>query len=348
MKQRKKHLVIGLLTGIIIFFVIPMTISVIIYEKQFGSRNETAQHLKYEASDFDNLEQTPAYFKSNHGQLLAGYVYTNPEVVHPNGVIIVAHGLGAGHNTYLPEIYYLTQQGYTVFAYDGTGNDESEGESIVGLPQAVIDLDYAINYVKDDEQFDGLPIMLYGHSLGGYAVIAVLNQHTDITAVVERSGFYESIDIIDQQGSQIYGSFFHLLKPYFRLYERIKFGEYASLNGLEVLENTNTNVMFMHSKDDEVISYNQYFSKYEDLFGSKVNFKFISYQNRGHDVVVNEALTQTLREQIENDYGSYDSMPEEARQMYSDVLYDLEYRLDLSVMEQIIDFYNQWVVKEYE
>ena len=76
-----------------------MTISVIIYEKQFGSRNETPQHLKYEVSDFENLEQTPAYFKSNHDQLLAGYVYTNPEVVHPNGVIIVAHGLGAGHNT---------------------------------------------------------------------------------------------------------------------------------------------------------------------------------------------------------------------------------------------------------
>lgn len=325
-----------------------MTISVIIYEKQFGSRNETPQHLKYEVSDFENLEQTPAYFKSNHNQLLAGYVYTNPEVVHPNGVIIVAHGLGAGHNTYLPEIYYMTQNGYTVFAYDGTGNDESEGKSIVGLPQAVIDLDYAINYVKDDEQFDGLPIMLYGHSMGGYAVIAVLNHHSDITAVVERSGFYESTDIIDELGGRLFGSVFHLLKPYFRLYEHLKFGEYASLNGLEVLANTNVNVMFMHSKDDEVISYDQSFSKYEALFGTRGNFKFISYQNRGHDVVVDERLNQTLRTQIEEEYGSYHAMPKETRQMYDDVLYDVEKRLDLSVMQQIIDFYNQWIVKEYE
>lgn len=327
---------------------IPLTVSIIIYENLFGSRNETPQHLKYEISDFEHFEQTPAAFKSNHGQLLAGYVYTNSEVIHPNGVIVMAHGLGGGHNTYLPEIYYLTQQGYTVFAYDGTGNDESEGKSIVGLPQAVIDLDYAINYVKNDEQFDGLPIMLYGHSLGGYAVVAVLNQHRDITAVVERSGFYESIDIIDQQGSQRCGSFFHLLKPYFKLYERFKFGDYASLNGLEVLENTNTNVMFMHSKDDEVISYDHYFSKYEDLYSSRVNFKFISYQNRGHDVVVNEALNQLLQAQIKADYDAYDSIPEETRQLYEDVLYDLEHRLDPLVMQEIIDFYNQWVVKEYE
>ena len=121
-----------------------------------------------------------------------------------------------------------------------------------------------------------------------------------------------------------------------------------SLNGLEVLANTNVNVMFMHSKDDEVISYDQSFSKYEALFGTRGNFKFISYQNRGHDVVVDERLNQTLRTQIEEEYGSYHAMPKETRQMYDDVLYDVEKRLDLSVMQQIIDFYNQWIVKEYE
>ena len=41
-------------------------------------------------------------------------------------------------------------------------------------------------------------------------------------------------------------------------------------------------------------------------------------------------------------------MSKETRQMYDDVLYDVEKRLDLSVMQQIIDFYNQWIVKEYE
>lgn len=191
-------------------------------------------------------------------------------------------------------------------------------------------------------------MMLYGHSLGGYAAIAVLNHHPDITAVVERSGFYESTDVIDELGSQAVGPFFHLLKPYISLYEHIKFGEYASLNGLKVLANTNANVMFMHSKDDEVISYNQYFSKYESLFGTRDNFKFISYNDRGHDVVVDETLSQTIRAQIEEEYGTYHALPEDVRMMYDDALYDLEHRLDIAVMQQIIDFYNQWVVKEYE
>ena len=101
---------------------------------------------------FSNLERSPISFESNDGQLLAGYVYTSPENDNPLGTIIVSSGIETGHNAYLPEINYMVNSGYRVFAYDGTGNDESEGESTGGYLQAAIDLDYAIRKVKEDKR----------------------------------------------------------------------------------------------------------------------------------------------------------------------------------------------------
>lgn len=62
---------------------------------------------------------------------------------------------------------FSLRKGYDVFAYDATGNDESEGNSVKGVPQFLIDLDYAIQFVKQTPDFDGSPIVLFGHSLGG-------------------------------------------------------------------------------------------------------------------------------------------------------------------------------------
>ena len=34
--------------------------------------------------------------------------------------------------------------------------------------------------------------------------------------------------------------------------------------------------------------------------------------------------------------------------MYDEVLYDRDQRLDVSVMQDVIDFYNQSIIREYE
>ena len=49
---------------------------------------------------------------------------------------------------------YLSSNGYLVFAYDATGNDESEGDAVNGLPQGIIDLDYAIRFIKESNEFN--------------------------------------------------------------------------------------------------------------------------------------------------------------------------------------------------
>ena len=54
------------------------------------------------------------------------------------GLIVVVHGLGRADD-YLAQIMYFVDSGFKVFAYDSTGCYDSEGNSIKGFPQAVLD-----------------------------------------------------------------------------------------------------------------------------------------------------------------------------------------------------------------
>ena len=203
-KVRNRRKTIIIITSILaVFFLVIMPgMSVMVYNDNFGERFETADWMAYSVSDFDGLEVTECTFLSNDGQILAGYQYKK-ENQKMKGVVVLAHGLGGGgHNTYMNIADYFTSNGYLVFAYDATGNDKSEGDSVKGLPQGVIDLDYALRYVKDAEEYRDLPIVLFGHSWGAYSAGSVLNRHTDVKAAVLAAGFDRSTDLFEQQGDQ--------------------------------------------------------------------------------------------------------------------------------------------------
>ena len=106
---------------------------------------------------------------------------------------------------------YFAQNGYYVFAYDATGNDESEGEGVGGIPQGVIDLDHAISFVEESDHFPDLPIVLFGHSWGGYSVSSVLTYHPEVKAVIACSGCNRSSDLFEAGGKEQAGSVIYTL-----------------------------------------------------------------------------------------------------------------------------------------
>ncbi|WP_029409348.1 alpha/beta hydrolase, partial [Treponema pedis] len=107
--------------------------------------------------DFEGLQRTKYEFSSDKGQMLTGYMYSAGD--NQCGIIVIAHGFGGGgHNSYMDCANYFARHGYYVFAYDATGNDESEGAGVGGIPQGVIDLDYAISFLEKSGKFPALPI----------------------------------------------------------------------------------------------------------------------------------------------------------------------------------------------
>ena len=80
------------------------------------------------------------------------------------GVIIFVHGMGGGHTAYMTEIHTLARAGYLVLGYDNTGAMLSDGAELGGFPQAFLDLQGAVSFIRNASQYRTFPLFLVGHS----------------------------------------------------------------------------------------------------------------------------------------------------------------------------------------
>jgi len=192
-------------------------------------------------------EETHFYSGRNR---LQGFVYG---MENDNGLVVISHGLGGTADAYFPLIMFFVDNGWRVFAFNNTGVAGSEGRNMRGLSQAVIDLDAALAFVRRTSAFDGLPVMIVGHSMGGYAASAVLNFGHDVRAVVSAAAFNDPWEIFREQGAQMAGGLFFLLSPHFRIVNRILFGGAARLSAIDGINKSGVPVMIVQCADDELI-----------------------------------------------------------------------------------------------
>ncbi len=297
-KRSKRKIIIIILLCIVFLMIAALWgLSVYVYNENFGTRFETAGYLMLYTDDFDGLTRTQYRFPSDRGQMLTGYMYSSGE--EQRGIIILAHGFGGGgHNSYMNIIDYFAEHGYYVFAYDATGNDESEGNKVGGLPQGTIDLEHAISFVEENEAFPDLPIGLFGHSWGGYSVCTALVHHPEVKAVIECAGFVRSSDMIEAEGKRQAGNFIYAMLPFVRLHEFINYGSYSQNSGLDGLAATDAAVMIVHSSDDTTVpteyGYDVYYGKYRD----DPRFVFILRGDKGHNVFEDNTYRRELNEKI--------------------------------------------------
>ena len=348
MSTRKRKIIVTVIVVLmVLLLIVPFGLSAMIYEDNFGDRYETYAPMARSVDEFDGLNVKRYTFSSDQGQKLVGYKYYKT-LENTKGVIVISHGLGGGgHNSYMDVADFFTSNGYVVFAYDATGNDESEGSSVKGLPQGLIDLDYAIQFVKQTSDFDNLPIMLFGHSWGGYSVGSVLKLQPDVKAVVMVAGFNKSMDIIEEEGKKIAGDGVRVLLPYISLYERMKFGKYASYNCINGFENTEAGVMIIHSADDEMISKEKGFDVFYDQYKNNPRFSFVKYENRGHDYVFYSERSRDYQDEFNRNFAEYvNSLDEELtielKASYLNDHLDKKqlFDLDIELMNSIVKFYD--------
>ncbi len=339
-----------LLAALTLAFV-PKILAQEIYKDNFGCRYETYLPTASNIEDFDGLMREKYTFSSNEGQMLTGYRYYK-ENTDVKAALVLAHGFGGGgHNSYMNVANYFAGSGYEVFAYDVTGNDESEGECVNGLPQGLIDLDYALRFVKENENFAGLPIVLWGHSWGAYSVGSVLRLHPDVKAAVMVSGFDRSIDMIEAEGKRLAGDMVNMVLPDMEKLEEQKFGEYAKIGCSDGLSATGAGVMLIHSADDEMIDKAISFDVFKDKFGSDPRFRFIEYDGRGHSYVFHSDNARAYIDEFNENFDEYIAgleggfTPEAKAQYLSENLDKKRLNeLDGELFGQMLRFYDEYLV----
>ncbi len=351
-KKIKIIRIIVVVLAIVVVF--PFAFSAIVYERNFNQRYEVYEPLSRTLDEFPNLSSERHTFESNKGQQLVGYQYSYAEVLEagdagsPVGVVIIAHGLGGGgQNGYMGLADYFAGNGYLVFAYDATGSGESEGKTANGMPQGLIDLHHALQYVKNSPDFSDLPIVLFGHSWGAYSAASVLSIHPEVEAVVLSAGFDQTQDLFEQAGRKMFGFTIKLFLPFVNLYERIKFGKFARYSSIDSLEASSAKAMIIHSTDDEMISTEKSFDVFYENFANNPRFDFVQYQDRGHDMLWYTDSAREYRDQFNADFEEYienldQGFTPEIRAAYINENIDKSrlYQLDQDLMIRILDFYN--------
>ena len=346
-------IILGVLLVLIVaaLLIAPKMIVKTIYKQNFGTRFTSSEPHCRDIAEFDGLEREKHVFTSNEGQKITGYVYKKGDT-EPKGLLVLAHGFGGGgHCSYMDVADYFASNGYNVFAYDATGNDESEGESVKGLPQGVIDLDYALNYIKADEELSDLPLMLWGHSWGGYSACSVSKLHPEIEGIISVAGFNSSLDMIENVGRDMAGDAIDYAMPIFEDLEKDKFGDFATMNVLESLERATADVLIYHSADDDVIPIELSYDKYYEKFADNERFTFVRFEDRGHNYIFNSAESLEYREKVNADYKKYvESIGEE--NVTPEIRLDFIkknvdrmkfFELDSETMEQMLEFYDNCI-----
>ena len=339
-----------LLIFIITSLVMLQVSSIIVYEVIFNYRCTSYELLMSKMSDYKNLERTRFEFKTRNDNQLVGYLYENKNI-EEKGLVVFAHGLGGGgQRGYLEIFNFLSNNGYYVFAYDATANDESQGKVVGGLPQGIIDLDYAINFTKTIGKIKDLPLMLMGFSWGAYSVSNVLNYQDDVKAVVAISGWNESLDLVKHYSNEYVGFLSDMSLPFVHVYETVKYGKYASSKAMDAFEKTSAKVMIVHSEDDETVPIKYGYDKYYEKYSKDDRFVFKHYENRGHNNVFyseeGSKYYNSLKNYIEQYMHSSNSVTQIDIVNYANKIIDrnkLSNLLDYKLFEEIITLYNSYL-----
>ena len=115
--------------------------------------------------------------------------HTKPETI--KGVAVLVHGFGEHSGRYVNNVIpMLMASGFAVVCYDNVGHGKSSGkrghcssyEALLDILKDVIDI--------AETTYPGMPMFLYGHSMGGNLVLNyAMRRETSISAVVATSPY---------------------------------------------------------------------------------------------------------------------------------------------------------------
>ena len=222
MKRKKyvKRVLAALLIVILSFSVISMIATMIFFRTAFP-RSDTLPEFSYSYAQMaeEGYPCQQIEFPSGANRL-TGYYYA-PDA--PQALVVIASGFGDSGAAHLAEMKTFVDSGYGVLCYDATGVGESEGVGKVGLTQPAIDLRSALDCIAEDDRFSSLPILLYGHSAGGYAAATCVDAPR-VKAAVIISAFDDPVQLMRESARDYVGILADIEYPFLWMGNRLTFG----------------------------------------------------------------------------------------------------------------------------
>lgn len=277
-------MILLLLIGILLIAALVFVIAgLILAHRQFHCRFEGGgDYFSYFSGLHPDWKREAVSFPGTAGTL-RGWLFSYPDTT-PKGLIVFFHGYGMSHADYLPECEYFCRRGYRVLSFDGTGTGISDG-LLLGLPQHILDLQACLRYVCSQPELSSLPLLLYGHSWGGYAADCIgALEPFPIRGIVSASGFYGSLSALAPYTRRHYGPLTPLPLLGIRLYQRLRFGRLAGITAVKGLSRQSCPVLIAQSDDDRILPYKQNYMVLYRRFHDNPRFTFLPLTGHDHNI----------------------------------------------------------------
>ena len=237
-----------------------------------------------------------------HSNTLKGYFYP---AMQERGTVVLRHGIHAGADDYLPLTEGLVRLGYNVFTYDATGTYESEGESTVGMCQAIIDLEATIKYLRCQDEIKSAPLYRLGHSWGAYAVASSLCCVEGISGVAAISGMNNGVNMISDKARE-YVKLEKLVEfpdAIFRTYQKLLFGKYVNMCATDGINRADVPTLIAHGVDDRVVRFDtqSIVSEANSITAKNTSYYLGKGLNGGHDTVWHSPDAVAYQMEIESE-----------------------------------------------
>ena len=303
-----------------------------LYKNQFVCRYDKEVGFPYYSySDFKGLNQEEYTFINSKG-IEIHYFYFYYDSFKDDKIVLFLHGLAPGHAAYFAEIDALARRGFKVLTLDYSGCGDSKGKILGSINQPTRDVNELLDLLKIEK-----PIVVVGHSLGGYTSLNIINLRKEIKKAVILSGFLSAESII---GPIIKNKFFssRILK-----YEKKVYPEYYDLKNIDYLKTTDDDLFFIQSEDDSMIPYSVSLKVSEEI--DNKNIRTLKVQNRKHNPNYSDAAINYMNEV----FGGYYSLLRQKKlktdaekiNYFKDVSLSKLVEQDEEMFDQITAFINE-------
>ena len=343
----KRVFLIGTIV-IFVFSLFSICSSAFAFHMTFRRRAEPPYTLamSYTAADEAAYPRVEVDFPSGNNTL-RGYLYGTDS---QKGIVIVVNGFHATQNGHLGEVFYFVDDGWSVLTFDSTGVGLSDGNSLIGLEQFRRDVLAALDFVSQSPQTKELPIFLYGHSAGGYAVATVCDDPR-VSASVCISGFNSALDMMRFFAKKYVGFLADIEYPFLRLYDNFLFGEDGQITAAEQLHSAVYPVWIVQGTQDKIVPLSQsIYAQCDGIENTNITTLLLDdeYRSEHSSIWLATDAASELRQlsaygdEMTSQYG--DDLPEEVRlQLSQNVTRSnlLLRTLDADFMNAVSQFFTQ-------
>lgn len=177
----------------------------------------------YTAADFDLHAEERMLLTADGYSIWTAEVYAE----QPKAVVIYLTGIRQPSVTY----YYghskwLLRQGYASMLLEVRGHGRSDGDRVCLGYEEVEDVRAAVAYLRAQERYSGVPIVLHGVSMGGAIAINAFGELREVDGLIAMSAYSSFTDVLQDtlRGYGVPDWLGKALRPGSKLALRLEFG----------------------------------------------------------------------------------------------------------------------------